>query len=277
MVDFVEGTFTARLAPEPTTPVVVSVPHAGIRTAGFDAALAPELDVRGDADLYVDQLYRLGQDGGPETFVAARLSRFICDLNRDPDDVSKGAVPEHPAPRNADGRGFIWAVTTVGEPTLIRPLTLAEWRARTAVHAAYHETIDRALARARDRFGYAILVDGHSMPSRGRSGHTDTGRDRADIVPGDREGTSCAAALTDFVSAHFARNGFSVRPNEPYKGGFITAHHGRPAERIHAIQIEMRRDLYMNEQTFVPNPTGVSRLQSVLADLLTQLPTVTLY
>ena len=150
MVDFVEGTFTSRLAAEPSTPVVISVPHAGVRTAGFDAALVPELDVRGDGDLYVDRLYRIGEDGGPETYVAARLSRFICDLNRDPDDVSAGAVPEHPAPRNTDGRGFIWAVTTVGTPTLIRPLTLDEWRARTAVHAAYHDTIARALGpRAR--------------------------------------------------------------------------------------------------------------------------------
>ena len=67
MLDMVQGTFTSRLAAEPSTPVVVSVPHAGVRTAGFDAALAPELDVRGDADLYVDRLYRLGEDGGPET------------------------------------------------------------------------------------------------------------------------------------------------------------------------------------------------------------------
>jgi len=276
MVDFVEGTFNAKLAAEPTTPVVVSVPHAGVATAGFDQALSPELDVRGDADLYVDRLYRLGQEGGPETWIAAQVSRFVCDLNRDPDDVGPGVVPEHPAPRNSDGRGFIWAVTTVGSPTMVRPLSLDEWRGRTAIHAAYHDAIARALDRARDRFGYAILVDGHSMPSRCRSGHTDTGRDRADIVPGDRDGTSCAPSLTEFVRAHFLRHGFSVRANDPYKGGFITAHHGRPAERIHAIQIEMRRDLYMNEATFVPDQPGTARLQGVLADLLSQLPTLKL-
>jgi N-formylglutamate deformylase len=245
-LDFVQGTFTSRIAPEPSTPVVVSVPHAGIRTAGFDAPLVPELDVRSDADLYVDRLYRLGQDDGPETFVAARLSRFICDLNRDPDDVSAGAVPEHPAPRNTDGRGFIWAVTTVGTPTLIRPLTLAEWHARTAVHA-------------------------HSVPSLGRAGHTDTGRSRAHFVPGDRDGKSCAPALMEAVRRHLQGNGFTVRANDPYKGGFITAHHGRPADGIHAIQIEMRRDLYMNEQTFAPDETGVSGVQRVLADLLVAL------
>src|SRR6516164_3740801 len=135
----VDGAFALRAPQTPSTPVVVSVPHAGVATHGFEATIAPELDVRCDADLYVDRLYRVGEAGGPEVTLAARLSRFVCDLNRDPDDVSPGAVPEHPAPRNTDGRGFVWAVTTAGVPALARPLTLDDWRARTAVHAAYHD------------------------------------------------------------------------------------------------------------------------------------------
>jgi len=271
MLGIVEGAFTSRTAAEPTTPVVVSVPHAGLRTAGFEEALVPELDVRGDADLFVDRLYRIGEPDGPETYVAAQLSRFVCDLNRDPDDVAPGAVPEHPAPRNADGPGFIWAVTTHGHPTLTRPLTLLEWSGRTAIHAAYHEAISRALARARDRFGFAVLVDGHSMPSRGRSGHTDEGRARADVVPGDRQGTSCSPALLAVVRHHFEAAGLKVVPNEPYKGGYITAHHGRPSEKVHAIQIELRRDLYMDEDRFVPVEPGFARLRAVIAALLADL------
>jgi len=267
----VEGAFTARSAAAPTTPVVVSVPHAGVRTAGYEETLTPELDVRGDADLFVDRLYRIGEPDGPETYVAAQLSRFVCDLNRDADDVAPGAVPEHRAPRNADGRGFIWAVTTTGAPALSRPLTLPEWRGRTAIHTAYHDAISRALQRARARFGFAVLVDGHSMPSRGRAGHTDTGSVRADVVPGDREGTSCAPALRALVARHFAAAGLSVRANDPYKGGFITAHHGRPADDVHAIQIELRRDLYMDEEKFVIVQPGFDRLRGIIAGLLAEL------
>jgi N-formylglutamate amidohydrolase len=269
--EIVDGAFVVRAPPEPSTPVVLSVPHAGVATRGFEATISPELDVRCDADLYVDRLYRVGQPDGPEVVLSAHLSRFVCDLNRDPDDVSRGAVPEHPAPRNADGRGFVWAVTTAGVPALARPLTLDDWRARTAVHAAYHDALAQALARARARFGFAILVDGHSMPSRGRSGHKDPGRARADVVPGDREGTSCAPSLSRLVGDHFTSRGFSVAFNDPYKGGYITAHHGRPAEGIHAIQIELRRDLYMDEATYEPLEPGVARLQSTLAELLTAL------
>src|SRR3982750_2460538 len=171
MFDMIEGALATRTATDPTSPLVVSVPHAGLLTAGFERTMNPELDVRCDADLFVDRLYRVGEPDAPEVYVAAQTSRFVCDMNRDPDDVSPGAVPEHPAPRNTDGRGFIWAVTTSGTPALARPLTLEEWQARPAVHAAYHDALARALGRARDKFGFAILVDGHSMPSRGRQGH----------------------------------------------------------------------------------------------------------
>ena len=269
------NSFRVRASAAPDTPLVLSVPHAGVSTAGFDAAMVPVLDVRNDADLFVDRLYGVGAKDapGPWTgpYVVAGLSRFVCDMNRDPDDVSAQAVPEHPAPRNADGRGFIWAVTTEGRPTMSRPLTLGEWQARQAVHAAYHGAIREALVRARARFGFAVLLDGHSMPSVGRTGHKDPGRPRADVVPGDRDGSSCSPTLSRLVEAHFRARGYSVAFNDPYKGGFITAHHGRPHDDIHAIQIELRRDLYMDESTFTLLPDRAARLQETLGDLLATL------
>lgn len=247
------------------TPVVVSVPHAGCSVAGFEGPLARDLDVRCDADLYVDELYEAGVRG---EFIRASLSRFVCDMNRDPNDVSAAAVPAHPAPTNTDGRGFIWMVTTTGAPTMARPLTLDEWQARRAIHAQYHAALGDALERARQNFGYAILIDGHSMPSRGRAGHTDQGAGRAAIVPGDRMGTSCGPKLSRLVIEYFRARGFSVASNDPYKGGYITSHHGRPGSGIHAIQIEMRRDLYMNEATYERDRAAMARLGETLAGLL---------
>lgn len=272
--------FRQREVIPPRSPVVLSVPHAGTATTGFAAELAPGLDVRGDADLFVDRLYGVSSDqagGAPDeashhrSWIAACLSRFVCDMNRDPDDVSPTAVPAHPAPQNGDGRGFVWAVTTTGEAALARPLTLEEWRARAAIHTAYHAAIARALARAHDRFGFAVLVDGHSMPSVGRHGHRDTGQPRAEIVPGDRDGTSCSPGLSLAVKSYFENMGYEVSFNNPYKGGFITRHHGRPSEGIHAIQIEARRDLYMDEATFTERQPAFTRLQAALRGLLVAL------
>ncbi len=260
--------FLADVPDPPPSPLVLSVPHAGVGTADLGGPLTPSLDVRCDADLFVDELY--GRHA-PSVFVRARLSRFICDLNRHPDDVSPRAVPAHPAPRNADGRGFLWEVTTTGAPALSRPLALAEWQERQSIHEAYHATLSTALERARSRFGFAILLDGHSMPSIGRTGHSDTGRTRAAIVPGDRKGTSCAQALSTLVGDHFRAEGLSVAFNEPYQGGYITTHHGNPAAGIHAIQIEMRRDLYMDEVRYTQRGTEFDRLADVLGKLVRRL------
>lgn len=276
MFDMIESALAIRTTTDPSSPLVVSVPHAGLRTAGFERTLNPELDVRCDADLFVDRLYRIGESDGPEVSVAAQTSRFVCDMNRDADDISSGAVPEHPAPRNSDGRGFVWAITTTGVPALARPLSLDEWRERTAIHAAYHDAITRALSRARERFGYAILLDGHSMPSRGRVGHKDPGRERAEVVPGDRDGTSCAAALTAHVTRHFQTAGLRVAANDPYKGGFITTHHGSPANAIHAIQVELRRDLYMDEDNFTVTQPAFDRLRDTIDALVASLRTLKL-
>ncbi|HEY0707499.1 MAG TPA: N-formylglutamate amidohydrolase [Polyangia bacterium] len=262
--------FAADLPDPPPSPLVVSVPHAGTGTAGFESALASTLDVRCDADLFVDELYEVA---APAVFVRSRLSRFVCDLNRHPDDVSARAVPSHPAPRNQDGRGFLWEVTTTGAKALARPLSQSEWETRRDFHAAYHGALTDALTRARAKFGFAILLDGHSMPSVGRQGHTDTGRARADIVPGDRKGTSCGPALAQLVRAHFVGAGLRVAFNDPYQGGYITTAHGQPASGIHAIQIEMRRDLYMNEASFERRPAEMATLSAILAELVRKLET----
>jgi N-formylglutamate amidohydrolase len=111
------------------------------------------------------------------------------------------------------------------------------------------------------------------MPSTGRQGHRDPGRRRADVVPGDRDGTSCAPSLSRHVGEHFRARGYSVAFNDPYKGGFITRHHGQPATAIHAIQIELSRDLYMDEETFAIRDDGFARVSDTLAALLESLAT----
>ncbi len=265
--------FVSRLPVDPTTPVVVSVPHAGIGIFDLGKPLAPGLDVRCDGDLFVDEIYGPAASGA---FVSAVYSRFICDLNRHPDDVSARAVPSHPAPKNNDGRGFVWEVTTTGAPAQQRPLSHAEWEARRDIHTAYYDAIDSALRAAHKKFGFAVLVDGHSMPSTGRAGHADPGRPRADFVPGDRSGSSCDPRLSQVVAQHFGALGFSVAFNDPYKGGFITQHHGRPHHGIHAIQIEMRRDLYMHERLFERDQTKWPRVADAIAGLLRKLDVLSL-
>lgn len=272
------------------SPVVVSVPHAGLVVPDEDRALLALSGnaLQRDADLHVDKLVA-GVPALGVTVVVARVSRYVLDVNRAPDDVDREACPEIPRPARPSARGLCWRTTTEGAAVLTRPLTLSELRSRLArIHAPYHETLTHLLAERRQRFGYAVLLDVHSMPSlsrassnggpaapnAGASGSAGSsglaaaaGVRRADVVPGDLRGTSCAPALSKLVVEHFQSRGLSVRPNDPYMGGYITKHHGRPLRGVHALQIELNRDLYMDESSFALKADGAA----VLADHLVAL------
>ncbi len=257
------------------TPVVVSVPHAGTWVPDVDAALLALSgdDLLRDADLHVEKLVD-GVTRHGVVVVEAKVSRYIVDVNRAPDDVDREVCPEQPRPARPSARGLCWRMTTDGGAVLRRPLRLAELNDRCArIHTPYHETLSTLLEERRARFGYAILLDMHSMPSTGRPGHSDPGARRADIVPGDVRGASCAASLSSLVGAHFSSCGYSVRPNDPYMGGFITRHHGRPSRGIHAIQVELNRDLYMSESTYAYLDEAAQPLRRAIDGLVSQVVT----
>ena len=113
----------------------------------------------------------------------------------------------------------------------------------------FHEALAGQIEETLALFGTCLVIDCHSMPSLpGRHAP------KADIILGDGYGTSCAPAWTDFLHATLAELGFQVRRNDPYAGGFITRHYGRPREGVQVIQLEMARGLYMNEHNFTRTP-----------------------
>jgi N-formylglutamate deformylase len=254
-------------------PVLVEVPHAGITVpeAVQDELAAPEDAVLRDADIFVDELYANAPSLGA-TLLCARVSRYVVDLNRAQDDFDSATVSDHPATVGAQPRGVVWRATTDGRPVLRRPLTFAALRKRLArYYIPYHEALRQTLQQLHADFGHAILLAGHSMPSRGRSLHVDAGIRRADVVPGTRGRTSADARIIDLVDAPFRAAGLSVRHDDPYKGGFATTHYGRPSTGVHAIQIELSRALYVDETTFVRRAGDFEKLQALLDSLVTKL------
>lgn len=255
------------------TPVLVEVPHAGlaIPEAVQGELSAPRDAILRDADIYVDKLYDAAPSAGA-SMLTAHASRYVVDLNRAPDDVDAETVPDHPAPRGVQPRGVVWRMTTDGRSVLRKPLTYAQLAGRIETfHKPYHDALRAELTRLREQHGYAILVAGHSMPSVGRSGHTDTGVRRADVVPGTRGRTTADPRVIDCVDAHFRDAGLSVRHDDPYRGGWTTGHYGRPRQGWHAVQIELNRGLYVDEATGEPKAHAFESLQELLGALVVEL------
>lgn len=260
---------------EPTvteTPVLVEVPHAGLavpEVVRSQVAVSRWVVLR-DSDIYVDRLYADAPAHGA-TLLTAAVSRYVVDLNRAPDDVDHETVPDHPDPRGVQPRGVVWRITTDGRPALRGPLTYAALRQRLALfHTPYHTRLEAAVAEKRDRFGHAVLLAAHSMPSVSRfAGHAATRR--ADVVPGTRGRTTATAAVIDCVDAHFRDAGLTVRHDDPYRGGWTTAHYGRPSEGVHAIQIELNRALYVDETTGRVKVGDFEALQATLLTLVGKL------
>jgi N-formylglutamate amidohydrolase len=265
--------FDVTLPASNARPLLVEVPHAGLLVPDDvrDQLSAPEDALRRDADIYVDKLYEHAPECGAVLLVA-RHSRYVVDLNRASDDIDTATVSDHPTASGAQPRGVVWRSTTDGRPLLTHPLSYRQLLARLERHyLPYHETLRRSLDALRERFGHVILLAGHSMPSFGRSMHSDAGARRADVVPGSCGRTSADRRVIDLVDAHFRAAGLSVRHDDPYKGGFTTSHYGRPSERCHAIQIELNRALYVDEQTCKLKATEAAALQQLLDELLVKL------
>lgn len=263
--------FSVREPEAEETPVLVEVPHAGLSVDAESlwTLAAPARAIGRDADLYVGELYEAAPAQGA-TLLVSHVSRYVCDLNRDHADVDHIAVEDGPI-RNAP-HGLIWRSTTDDEPSLYAPLSQRELNRRLDhFYWPYHRTLSLLLERKRKRFGFAILLCAHSMPSTGRAGHGDSGRVRADVVPGSRGRTTAAPAVIAAPELLAEERGWSVRHDDPYRGGFATTHYGRPDRNIHAIQVELARRLYMDERGLTKKSNDFKETQAFCTTLVARL------
>ncbi len=262
-----------RLGPEaPASPVVLSVPHAGraYPPALLRSSRLPLKTLETLEDRLVDRLIWRALGTGAVGLVA-KSPRAEIDLNRDEREIDPSLVVPSPpsrtllqSARSRGGLGVVPSRITGAGPIWLQKIPAHELSRRlTAIHGPYHSALDRALRQARDRFGIAILLDCHSMPPR------DTAS-TAQIVFGDRHGTSIAPSLQEAALRAAEAAGYEVGRNVPYAGGYITARHGQPHAGIHALQIEIDRSLYLDPELREPGPgfDDVARmLENVVAAL----------
>ena len=232
-------------------PVLVSVPHAGRE---YPVELLDNLNVPASHLLRLEDRYadRLAASVIASGFpvIMARKPRAWVDLNRsrteiDPDMIAGMDPTQTPRisrkvrgglgilPRRLHGAGNLWREKWQYQHVLDRI---------EKDHEPYHAMVEHILGQIRFVFGCALLLDLHSMPS-----VFDENRCKIGFVIGDRFGRSCESRYAELTADHFQGEGYHVRTNHPYSGGYMLERHARPERNVHGLQLEVDRSLYLDE------------------------------
>lgn len=257
-----------------TVPFVFASPHSGRRYPQSLLAQT-QLDtttLRRSEDAFVDELFA-GAVALGAPLLAAQFPRAFLDVNRgiaelDPAMFDRGLdmKVDAPTPRVAAGLGVIPRIVRDGAEIYRAKLSSQDAEARlNQLYKPYHQALAGLMEETRRRFGVAVLIDCHSMPS---------ALAVPDMVLGDRYGAACAPVLSNRAEAAFSRARFSVARNTPYAGGHTTAQYGRVASGLHALQIEINRALYLDEDKIAKKPgfdEVKARLEQAM-EFLTAMP-----
>lgn len=254
---------------EPLTervPILLSVPHCGIAfpeelQSDFKENLMAAPD---DTDWFVHQLYDFAPAMGI-TMIHAEYSRWVVDLNRDPQSK----------PLYTDGRiitGLCPTTTFFGEALYAderSEVDQQEVNRRLALYYnPYHEKLNELVMDLKAQFGQVLLWDCHSIRQHVPTIHKEK---FPDLILGDADGTSASPGLIETAIKNLESAGYSFQHNYPFKGGYITRQYGKPSENQHALQLEMSKINYMDDEEREYNTVRAERMRSVLRHTLGEL------
>ncbi|HLZ83501.1 MAG TPA: N-formylglutamate deformylase [Caulobacteraceae bacterium] len=224
---------------ERDAPLIVAFPHTGTDIpADIDRDLASSPLARQDADWWLDRLYDFAASLGATT-VRTSISRTVIDVNRDPSGASlyPGQATTELCPTTTFDGEPLYRTGRAPDPAHVD-------ERRRLWFEPYHAALADQIARLRSRHGRVVLYDAHSIRSiitrlfEGELPHFNIGT---------YGGASCDPVLTASIEAACAVPGFTQVTNGRFQGGWTTRRHGRPAEGVHAIQMEMACRAYMDE------------------------------
>jgi N-formylglutamate deformylase len=263
------STFRLELPQQDRIPILLSIPHCGTKIPDdlipeFDSGQISGMD---DTDWFVDRLYSFAPKMGI-TVLSAEVSRWVIDLNRDPQDK----------PLYNDGRvitGLCPVTDFLGMPIYKdkRERVSATEIERRKVHYyhPYHQELRRQLDSLLSEFGIALLWECHSIrqlvPSISQ-------KPFPDLILGDAGGTSASPGLIEAALNTLEHSAYSVKHNYPFMGGHITRFFGKPSQNVHAIQLEMSKINYMDDSETQWHEERASKMQGLLRETFNSLSAV---
>ena len=258
------------------SPLVVASPHSG-RIYPDDLLAATGLSfetLRRTEDSFVDELVGSAPRWGAP-LLRALYARVYLDVNREPFELDPAMFADDLPPhinttsfRVAGGLGTIARVVGDGAEVYRQKLRYADAEVRVRdIYYPYHHALRELLDAARARHGFCVLLDCHSMPSSAGTGECAERAGRPDFVLGDRFSTTCAPVVGNLVESVLTQRGYRVGRNNPYAGGYTTYNYGRPSRTVHALQIEINRRLYMDEDRY-RRTRRFGRIAEAMADVI---------
>ena len=246
------------------TPLLISIPHMGTFVpADVKSRMTPAAQALPDTDWHVDKLYWFAKDMGAGLLMATH-SRYVVDLNRPQDD-------QHLYPGQVK-TGLCPLETFDGEPIYLEgdePDEIEKLNRVASYWLPYHETLEGELKRIKEKFGYAILYDAHSI--RARVPRLFDGQ-LWDLNLGSAHDKSCAPAMAAAALTAASGGGYSAVLNGRFVGGHITRHYGQPASGVHAIQMELTWPNYMDDgPPYAYRKDKAENLQGVLKKVMQAL------
>jgi N-formylglutamate amidohydrolase len=254
--------------------LVLDSPHSGFEMPpDFDSVRSAQ-ELRDGEDCFIDELYLPAVARGVP-LLAAQFPRTYLDPNRHAGDIDLDLLAEPwphehvPSGKARIGKALIWRTLDDGRPIYSRKLSVAEVQRRIEhYHRPYHAQLRSLLDAAHQRHGAVYHLNCHSMNAvSGSMGEGGAGIARADVVLGDRDGTTCAPWFTAFVRDFLSGCGYSVKINDPFKGVELVRAYADPAAGRHSLQLELNKRLYM-EDTRLEKSSGFARLQGHLMQMI---------
>ncbi len=241
-------------------PLILSIPHSGtffppefLDAVAFDAKI-----MRRNEDLLVDKLLQGAIDAGIPT-IKMLINRVFIDLNRDRLELDPEMFYNYPKEKDVlfdkhcrVGLGVVHRINYMRQPLYKGLLDYNEVEQRLKnVYDVYHDELQKMIAKCVKKFGFCLLLDCHSMPSKICSIIDD--RSGIDICLGTLFSQSCPQEMSDFFAGQFWNKNYNVEFNCPYSGAFITFNYCQPRKKIYTLQLEINRALYANEDRLLPN------------------------
>ena len=240
-------------------PLILSIPHSGTYfPPEFLEQVNYDVDVlRHNEDLLVDKLLQNAIDNGIPT-IKMLVSRVFIDLNRDRLELDPAMFKNYPKDKDIlydkhcrVGLGVVHRINYKREPIYKDLLDYHEVEKRLSnVYDVYHDRLQKIIAKCIKKFGFCLLLDCHSMPSKICSIIDD--RSGIDICLGNLFSQSCPQDMSDFLAGQFWNKNYNVEFNCPYSGAFITFNYCQPRRKSYTLQLEINRSLYADEDKLCP-------------------------